>query len=284
MNTFSVDKATTIRQPSTANLMIDSADRNLDVYPSPYNFQINKSQNTQQGFFTRIGVCEVVLNWAEGNLFGSTISLDISGTSVRSTVPINFNGFGDVAFVLDAIADLSGTNGVGLRVAQVGPYWGIVATNGRFRVLPSGLATALRIQTLPLPASQALITFQPDLRSYEFIDITSSSLTYAQDTKDTSTAAIEKDVLCRWYFSEDVPENQDKYGFPILQGYEPFSRRRIYNPPKQIKWDNNLPLGNLLFQIYNEDGDIVEETFPYNPNTPDEPMTRWFMTLQLSEN
>ena len=277
MNTYSTEKAVTIRYPSTANLMIDSADRDENIYPSPFDFQIIKPQNTQTGFFTRVGVCEVVLDWTEGNLYNQEIQVDISGATVRSTQTINFLTFGTVAFVLDAIADLSGTNGVGLKVEQVGPSWGIVATNGKFKILDTLLAQRLGIQILPLPLSQALITGITDLRNYSFIDITSSSLTYAQDIKDNSTAQIEKDVLCRWYFSEDVPENVDKYGFPILMGYQAFNRRRLYNPPKQIKWDNNLPLGNLLFQIYDENGDIVEDQ-------GGDPQTRWFMTLQLSEN
>ncbi len=278
MNSFGVEKAVTIRMPSTANLMIDSSDRDEARYPSPFDFQINKPQNTQTGFFTRIGVTEVVLTWLEPNLFDQEIQIDVSGVSVRSTQTITFTNFGNVSQVLDAIADISGYNGVGFAVEETAGIYGIRSTNGQFKILPTPLATSLGIQTSPILLTLAQLTGQPDLRAWYYIDITSSSLTYAQDLKDNSTAPIEKDVLCRWYFSEDVPENVDKYGFPILMGYQAFSRRRIYNPPKQIKWDSNLPLGNLKFEVYDESGELLESVFPNDPTT------EFYMTLQLSEN
>lgn len=277
MNSFGVEKAVTIRQPSTANLMIDSGDRDTTRYPSPFDFQITKSNNTQTGFFTRVGVTEVVLEWAEGNLVDEELQVDISGTAVRSTSTITFQGFGTVADVLDAIADLSGTNGVGFAIEQVAGVWGITATNGDFRILSTPLALVLGIQILPALLPRVTIVGPTDLRKYYYVDFTSSSLTYAQDLKDNSTADIPKDVLVRWYFSEDVPENLDRYGFPILMGYTYFTRRRLYNPPKQIKWDNNLPLGNLVFQLYDDEGNLLEAS-----DTSDN--TDWYMTLQLSEN
>jgi len=278
MNTFSIDKAITVRYPSTANLMIDSQNRDETRYPSPFDFQIVKPQNTQNGFFTRIGVTEVVLDWNEGNLDGQELQIDISGVSVRSTQTITFYGFGTVAFVLDSIADLSGTNGVGLEVEQVGGTWGITATNGDIRILSTPLAQDLGIQILPNPPLPRVQIIGPtDLRRYFYIDIISPSLTYAQDLKDNSTADIERDVLVRWYFAEDVPENLDKYGFPILMGYTYFSRRRLYNPPKQIKWDNNLPLGNLAFQVFDDNGELLQ---PADPTYTSE----FYLTLQLSEN
>ena len=278
MNSFGVEKAVTIRQPSTANLMIDSSDRDEARYPSPFDFQINKPQNTQTGFFTRIGVTEVVLNWTEPNLYAQEIEIDVSGASVRSTQTITFTNFGNVAQVLDAIADISGYNGVGFAVEETAGIYGIRSTNGEFRILSTPLAISLGIQILPILFPIAQLTGQPDLRAYIYIDITSSSLTYAQDLKDNSTAPTEKDVLCRWYCSEDVPENVDKYGFPILMGYQAFSRRRIYNPPKQIKWDNNLPLGNIKFEVFNEVGELLEPVYPNDPSS------EFYMTLQLSEN
>jgi hypothetical protein len=277
MNTFGIDKAVTLRYPSTANLMIDSQNRDEARYPSPWDFQITKPQNTQQGFFTRVGVTEVVLDWNEPNLLGQEIQVDISGVSVRSTSVISFSNFGTVADVLDAITDLSGTNGVGFEVEQVAGVWGISSTNGSFRILNTPLSEDLGIQLLPTPTTRASMVGPTDLRVVFYIDFTSSSLTYAQDVKDNSTAEIERDVLCRWYMSEDVPENVDRYGFPILMGYQYFTRRRLFNPPKQIKWDTNLPLGNLVFQVYDDTGAQLEVTDPSYTS-------EWYMTLQLSEN
>ena len=61
------ESGTPIRYPSTANLMIDSADRPA-VTTNPFNFQITKNQSILNGFFTRVGTTEVVLNWVEPNI------------------------------------------------------------------------------------------------------------------------------------------------------------------------------------------------------------------------
>jgi hypothetical protein len=57
-------------------------------------------------------------------------------------------------------------------------------------------------------------------------------------------------------------------------GYRPFNYRRLYNPPKQIRWDNIQPVGNLTFQVYNDQGVLA----------PMRTTTNWLMTLQLSED
>jgi hypothetical protein len=281
MNTFSVEKAVVIRYPSTANLMVDSADRNQTLFPLAGNFQITKPNSIANGYFTRAGTTEVVLEWCEPNMGGvvadQTLTFDLSGTSVRSSVPVSYlEQFFTVADLLNAVClDLSGVNGINLSVNQtINPgFTSLRATGGRFRVFPSALATRLGIDTSATLATFKSIIGCPDLRLYRYLDITSSELTYAQNLKDTTTATYPRDVLCRWYFAEDSQEARDEYGFPILQGYESFVRRRIFNPPKQIKWDSNLPIGNLSFTVYDEDGDLL-------------PMgdSNFLLTIQLSEN
>ena len=277
MSSFGTDKAVTFRVPSTANLMVDSVDRNVATHPSAFDFQITRPNSIMNGFFTRCGTTEVVLEWAEPNILFGEITLDISGASVRSQVTSTVaSSFLNVANLLNLIvSDLSGTNGVGLTVAEDIGYWGINATGGRFRVISTPLAVALGIDTSAPLSTRKAINATPDLRLFRYIDFTSPQLTYNQDLKDTSTATYNRDVLCRWYMAEDTQETYDAYGFPILMGYEPFVRRRIYNPPKQIKWDNNIPVGNLQFQVYDDDGELM---------LPSEPKTNWLMTLQLSEN
>jgi len=277
MSSFSIDKAVTFRAPATANLMVDSADRNSTLNPSAFDFQITRPNSIMNGFFTRCGTTEVVLEWSEPNILEGEITLDISGASVRSQVTTTIiSSFLNVADLLNLIVeDLSGTNGVALSVVQTGGYTGISATGGRFRVVSTPLAVQLGIDLSPALATQKLINGFPDLRLYRYLDFVSPTLTYNQDLKDTSTSTYNRDVLCRWYMAEDQPEATDAYGFPILMGYESFVRRRIFNPPKQIKWDNNIPVGNLIFQVYNDDGELL---------LPSEPKTNWLMTLQLSEN
>jgi len=296
------EKATPIRYPSTANLMLDSADRPTVLDASginiitPWDFQISRPNSIMNGFFTRIATTEVVLEWCQPNITGPgrSIAFDISGYGT----PVGFNllpGQYDVEDTLTTIVqkynDLSGTTGSSVKIqasqGQVGLVFapnpvlvqGITGTTWAGR----GLVQMLNlIPGLPLPDGKSLVWFVqcPDLRPYRYIDFVSPDLTYAQELKDTNTTTYPKDVLCRWYFSDDVPEQVDGLGFPILMGYRRFCRRRLYNPPKQIRWDSNLPIGNMRFQVYDEDNQLVRDPrdFGLLPGT-----TNWLMTLQVSE-
>lgn len=277
MSSYGPEKAVTIRYPATANLMIDSNDRDTTRFPSAWDFQITKSQSIQNGFFTRVGTTEVVLEWCEPNLVLQDITFDISGASVRSNQTVTYASESlTVADLLDSICtNLAGANGCTFTVSQKLGYWGIDCSGGKFTVVSTPLAVNLGLNIGGALATRQIINECTDIRRFRYIDITSPQLTYAQDLKDNSTQTVNRDVLCRWYFAEDVPENRDQYGFPILQGYLPFVRRRIFNPPKQIKWDNNLPLGNLVFQTFDQDGTLL---------SPSDAQTEFLMTLQLSEN
>ena len=297
MNTFSVDRGTTIRQPSTANLMIDSADRPIDV-DNAFEFQITKTNSILNGFFTRIGTTEVVLEWCEPNIAGpssglndgignNTITFDLSGSGANTyvgsqTISLIFGQY-TTAQALDAIVyklnDLSGTTGMTFSIDSTTGQVFLKATGGLFNwddsgnigdrplgfILGFGLSGAL---------GPDIKIDCPDLRPYRYLDFTSSQLTYNQELKDTSTARIERDVLCRWYFAYDEQNILDKYGFPILMGYTSFALRRLFNPPKQIKWDSNQPIGNLAFQVYDNYGNLV---------VAQDIATDWLMTLQVSE-
>lgn len=277
MSSYGTEKAVTIRYPATANLMIDSADRDVARNPSAFDFQITKNQSIQNGFFTRIGTTEVVLEWCEPNIVDDEIIFDISGASIRSEQTVTFAGLNaTVEQLLSAIVDLmSPFNGCTFSVATVDGFVGIDCSGGMFQVVSTPLALKLGLAIDGGLTKRQVLSGCTDIREYRYIDITSPQLTYAQDLKDNSTQNSNRDVLCRWYFSEDTPENLDGLGFPILQGYVPFVRRRTFNPPKQIKWDNSLPIGNLQFQVFDEAGDLLPTS---------EKDTQFLMTLQLSEN
>lgn len=277
MSSYGQDRAVTIRYPSTANLMIDSADRNATLNPSAWDFQITKSQSIQNGFFTRVGTTEVVMEWCEPNIVDEDITFDISGASVRSNVTITIAQSSlTVAGLLDAIVELmTPSNGCSFSISTQTGYVGIDCSGGKFSVVSTPLSVKLGLNIGGPLSTRQVVSGCTDIRSIRYLDITCPNLTYAQDLKDNSTAANNRDVLCRWYMAEDVPENLDSLGFPILMGYLPFVRRRIFNPPKQIKWDSNLPIGNLGFQVYGDTGTLLLES---------DPETQWLMTLQLSEN
>ena len=287
---FGVEKGFVARPPSTANLMVDSADRPNPTTTTPYDFQITRQQSIMNGFFTRIATTEVVLEWCEVNVDG-TLTFDISGASSRQNV--NVLGAGLVGnFTMEALMDEvvnqynslpTGTStntrpvGTTISVAQIGGYYAFDISGGQGRVISTPLAVKMGLDLDTTLNPEILISGCVDLRPYRYIDFVCNQLTYPQNLKDATTQTLSRDVLCRWYFAEDTSENLDGYGFPILQGYLPFVRRRIFNPPKYIKWDNNLPVGNLNFQVYADNGNIVEAT-----GSPNE--SEWLMTLQVSEN
>jgi hypothetical protein len=258
--------------------MVDSADRNELIYPSPFKFQINKPNQLLTGFFNRIGTTEVVLEWCEPNLNDDTLVVDVSGATVRSNATVTIiTSFMTIEDCLNDIASqLTPTNGVTFSVfAGLNGTSGIDASGGKFRILASSLQRKLDFDISGALATRKLIGQCPDLRRFRYIDLVSPQLTQVQDVKDSSTAPLVRDVLCRWYMDEDVPEPRDGLGYPILMGYEPFRRRRLYNPPKQIHWDPKLNVGNVAFEVYDDNGNLVE-------NISDD--SEFLFTLQLSEN
>lgn len=276
---FGTERGFVFRPPATANLMIDSADRPNPTTSSPYDFQITRGQSILNGFFTRAATTEVVLEWCQNNIEQGTIGVDISGVAHTITVP---NGIYTVAELLEQIVEeLDGVGVVGYNFAvtqdggKVFIYSGNTNLDFEFTSDPDGILAKLDM-ALNVNANAQQVGC-PDLRPHRYIDFVSSQLTYPQQLKDASTQAITRDVLCRWYFAEDSPENLDQYGFPILMGYTRFCRRRLFNPPKYIRWDNNLPIGNISFQVYAEDSTLLP--LPSEPNR-----NNWLMTLQLSEN
>lgn len=300
MNTsaFGVERGTLFRVPATANLMIDSADRNpildasgIDI-SSPWDYTLTRKQSLIQGFFSRVGTTEVVLEWAIPNISAQlnnrTFQIrEASGNIITVNLPqANYT----VAEALDAL--------VGELESQVAWGWNINQVLGEytldntdlevFRILPGRLALQLGLNPLGVESfpSPAFPIVAPDLRPYRYIDFVCNQLTAVQDVKDASSQPRSVDVLCRWYFADDNPNQFDTYDFPILQGYTKFVQRRIFNPPKQIKWEQNFPVGGFLeFLVLTPSGDVV----PQEENNQDwagvnlPSRSNWLMTLQLSE-
>ena len=282
-----LEKAIPVRQPSTANLMIDSADRVVANYPYAGNFIISKNASILNGFFTRIGTTEVVLDWAEPNIItdiNDTIDIQVSATTETITLD---QGFYTVEQALDTIVaeanDAFPT--LTFSVVQNGGSWFIeceVTAGGAAQnfLIVAGLLQAQLGFTPAVSASsqQVGVTKYPDLRTYKYLDIVSNELTYAQDLKDSSTAEVVRDVLCRWYFAWDTQPLTDGYGFSIFQGYTAFQQRRLFSPPKQIRWEPNLPIGNLGFQVFAQlVGGVGSSELLLSDNF------NFLMTLQVSE-
>ena len=316
------ERATPIRYPSTANLMIASQDR-LSTETAA-NFQLTRANALLNGFFTRIGTTEVVMDWFQPNIYDlsnapvptrglwentNELNVDISGGPHAGSYNLQLRtGFYTVADVLDTIViQLNALTAPGLfSIVQAG---GTVAldisgTDPFFIDSRDYLARMLGLGLLPPTAPNSPFTqptllqpiLYPDLRVMDYIDFISNDLTYNQALKDNASNLNNKDVLCRWYMSYDNQVDTDQYGFPILMGYKPFSLRRTFNPPKQIRWSANQPIGNLRFELYGQLASRFNATNDYqllsfNPlpissvgeadkiTNP----TNWLMTLQVSE-
>jgi hypothetical protein len=256
--------------------MIDSADRGA-AYTSPWNFQIVKNQSLFNGFFTRIGATEVVLEWNNPNInIGNNIlTFDVSGTAGIELELVT--GFYTVASIMNAIVDRlnEATTAARFAVENLQGLYGIADTagGGNITVAASPLRTQMGFDDST--GTPFLTPLGPDLRPYRYLDFISDQLTYNQNLKDATSNLRDQSVLVRWYFAYDTPTPTDEYGFPVLMGYEAFVVRRLYNPPKQIAWENNMPIGQVAFQVYGNDGKLVVNN---GENS------QWLMTLQISEN
>ena len=296
-----LQRAVTIRQPATANLMVDSADRNSG-YPNPFDFQITRPNSILNGFFNRIGTTEVVLEWNEpngavlaANDTGTQVLISTAGGLVSTTVSAVFGPylFYNSSNALESFARRLGASFGGALISSFfvsTPVYGLPALFASAPVDSMLVSTSATSQSLGLQSAGSLagtpyfFSFMPirapDLRPYRYLDFTSAQLTYNQDLKDSSTSALARDVLCRWYMDWDQQPQRDGFGFPIEMGYEPFKLRRLFNPPKQIRWDSSQPVGNISFQVYgNNVYSSLASTAPVGS-----PQTNFLMTLQASEN
>lgn len=283
------EKGVAIRMPSVANLFVDSS------ATSPFDFQITKRQSLLNGFFTRLATTELVLEWAvpnidltgslstanqPGYLNNTQFSLRQSSTTYTATLQ---TGQYTVAQVLDCIVAQLSSSIPGLAVSSTaGNPVALIATSAFTVETPANgsdlwarLGFALSISSTAQPVNA------PDLRRFSYLDFCCSDLTYNQNVKDGTTADDDRVVLARWYMSWDNPPQNDKYGFPILMGYQVMTLRRMFSPAKQIKWESNMPIGNLTFQVF---ADQSKQPLPASVvNTAAALNTRWLMTIQVSE-
>jgi hypothetical protein len=152
-----------------------------------------------------------------------------------------------------------------------------------------GFPTAVSIVTNPFQPLQGseLQNATFPLMKYKYLDFVSPQLTNQQDVKDGTTSPFfAQDSLFRWYLgtTTDFPLARDGYGFPISPTMKQFYVRRNLPYPKNIKWEANIPLGNLAFQVF------ATRWLPSNilqPQTIVQLLDRsdysWQMTLLASE-
>jgi len=300
-------KAVTTRPTSTANFLIDSVDRDQDAYPSSGDFQIVKKQSIFNGFFNRMSVQEVVLDWGIPNISPEHENEYLvftyefpPGAPVQSWVELPA-GFYTVENALDELVSLmnidvgvpgafvvtSGNTGVYISVDQAVVPGGTFEINETFPGPPARNGENLAYQLFTEAQvnggqNQSYVVLCPRILPYRYLDFVCNQLTYNQELKDADTSEKSRDVIYRWYFGWDTETSYDGYGFPILQGYRSFIQRRLISYPKQIRWSSEQPVGNLQFQVYNDIDEIVDASS--FPGTEGGAEMEFQMTLLLSED
>lgn len=267
----------TIRYPATANLLIDSIDRSSG---SSADFVINKNYSILNGFFHRLAVSEVVLDWCVDNVSAAagnnTLTvLDSTSASFTVTVP---DGSYTVESLLDVLVVLLNDDikGQVFSIATTTAGYVELSSTENFTIEEGALQAQLNL--LFGEEGTAFPVNCPVILPYTYIDFISPELTYNQALKDATTNYVEQNVLYRWYFAWEVPAPVDGYGYPIFQGYERFIARRVLPFPKQIRWENNIPIGQISFQVRSSQGAVL------TPSQTGNGELEWKMTLLVSEN
>lgn len=304
------ERGVDIRMPSTALLGVSSSDRYTNKTDralnatTPFDILLNPNQNFLQGFFTRVALTEVRIPWYLPTITprNNTIVLHYypSAAPLQITVlQLNTGWYTPttLAAELQRVIRLPVVNG-GANL----PSFTVTYSTTQYAFTAASNIAGDEFIFLPQPtaSTQARTTVYemmnwinnyvfstqtsgvPTMLSTEFIDIVSSQLTYAQDVKDGDTGKVSRDVVARIYLAKDGLDND-----PASLGSTPFVIYRQFQTPKQIKWDKNLPIGQLSFELYDDAGQPlttnVAGSQALNVAPLDTAMGEWSITLLVSE-
>lgn len=329
--TMGANVGQTIRQPSTALLTIDSEDR-FPTYQakrestygsynySPYDFTITKNESIMNGFFTRLGLSEVVFPWNIPNINAQTNRMTVAYaaapggpfTTFTLSVPSGFYTPSQLATALQAQFNskpalagtvvsygqniIQGTNNVpqfSFDFTASGQF--VLFTPMAYQPNPAVPATfyqfnntkqlfdVLGLDSLAyLPAIQkaGIDTF---CQSTRYVDIVCSILTYNQALKDTTSQVVARDSLCRVYLgalNSNMIVPTTDATF-APPGTTPGVVYLQYSSPKQIQWIPNQPVpSGLRFQVFDDEGTPLEDLFGGTSS----PEINWSCTILVSEN
>jgi hypothetical protein len=293
------DTAVTVRPASTANFYVSSLDKGPTEGSG--DFTINKPNSLFNGFFTRLAVNEVVMDWGLPNVaawWGNdtfTVYINNAGTVAGPFTVALDDGFYSALDTLNALVTALnntpavaaittftvGTSGTQVGLGAGKPF--VVTWNSNPALTTQQLSRQLFTSavlydtfTQPVPPLAASITeiatycVSPAVLGTRFVDIVSTQLTYNQDLKDNTTSRVQRDVLYRWYFAWDNQTGNDSLliavgppsvtlqTFPVYQGYRPFLARRNLPYPKQIAWNNTQPIGQVSFQVFDDQNRLID--------------------------
>ena len=316
----------TMRPPSTALFCVDSEDRYTSyaqrrTAPTfPFTMSIVKNQSLLNGFFKRVALTELRIYWTLPNIHqawgNNTLTYNTGGANYTITIP---DGFYDLDSLTATIQDLI-RNAVG--PGQIATFIATANVDGTSSYASGGATTfffptptsAVRTlyDMLNLITTAAATTAQggvANLKSTDYVDIVCSQLTYNQKLKDGSSAVFNRDIVERVYL-DDTTKSLGRFNTNLFtaagaaNGYQapaydvtnftngctPFTIYRQFSLPKQIRWEDIQPLGNLTFELYDDQGRSIQSlwTSIYPTVTPTSTFYAnsftWNMSLLISEN
>ena len=317
----------TMRPASTALFCIDSDDRYTSygqrrTAPTfPFTMSIVKNQSLLNGFFKRVALTEFRMYWTLPNIHpawgNNTLTYNTGGTDYTITIP---SGFYDLQTLMASIQDEIRTIG---GAGQIATFIALPNVDGSTSYSSGGATTFF----FPAPTSNTktlydmlnLVTTAPatatvggvaNLRATDYLDIVCAQLTYNQKLKDGSSAIFNRDIVERVYL-DDTTKSLGRFNTNLFDGtgapdgfqaptYDvtdftngctPFTIYRQFSLPKQIRWDDTQPLGNLIFELYDDQGRSLQTLWSNYAPISGEPLASyyansfvWNMSLLISEN
>lgn len=301
--------------------------RNSPTYP--FSFSITKNESLFNGFFSRIAVTELRMYWTLPNISSAWGNNQIQVAWLAGGVPPPAGAVITMPTAFYTIQDFCDVFQAQLRAIAGNPLPNVTVTRAEDGSIVVQTNTATTIQFGPLVNSVAqantrqlfdMLNFPPptaysavvlsgipNMKPTDFVDIVSPQLTYNQDLKDGTSAPTTRDVLCRIYLDDKAgPLAPPTFTSTTAPPYDlvpsfvngnnqngilPFVLYRQFTQPKQILWNKAQPLGNLTFQMYDDQGRSIQDlwtaAFPPASSTVGFRFANsfvWNMTLLVSEN
>lgn len=314
INNAEVGSAVSVRPSASALFTVSSIDRygsigdkrNTAVPTSPYDFTIRKKESLLNGFFTRMGITEISFPFALQNVSGSTTQLGVIFNNGGGNVPSVFqvdSGFYTPPQIAALLQTYIRTLDATLAAATViygplgSPVFAIDTTTtttleftpigqdpATFPYPPSQIQmfdmlgmSADNRQTVTVGGTQVYFSSPTFFQKYQYLDIVSTLMTGNQNLKDSTTSPVDRNILCRLYIdyenSYNVPADDPLFA---PAGTTPLTIYRKYPVPKFVQWDVKQPIGQLNFQVYDQDGVLLES----RPKSTD---MDWKMSVLVSE-
>jgi len=311
INNAEVGSAVSVRPSATALFTVNSADRyggndirrQTLVATSPYDFTIRKNESLLNGFFTRMGITEISFPMSLPNCDGSSSRMAIlytpSGGAEASSI-FTAGGFFTPSEIASKLQVKIRTLDASFSTATV--QYGVNGLPQFIITMPAGATVSFApIATtggLPFPYDQNQIQMydmfgftlanalaQQNVvvgnftffQKYQYLDIVSTLLTGNQNLKDSTTAPIDRNILCRLYVdyenSYNVPPSDPLF---TPAGTTPITLYRKFPIPKFVQWDVKQPVGQLNFQVFDQDGFLIKS----DPQFQD---MDWKMSVLVSE-